>query len=230
MHDNKRVKEGDWALFKGDTLIDSDSDLSRILQKSKEYNEEETVITKEPSSDLCFYWVWWLDMSVKERTYTYKYKLPPGLRDKEGNLENPPTYPLLNIQLYPPEGGKALSFEGLLDSGADGVFIPKQIADELNLEVKEKETTSGILESKECIQTEVGFRIGRSKARRIDFGIVEATFPQEESDIPILVGRNPLFECFEIRFLEYNDPSKIKLIKKKSIPWILKHPLFFFLS
>lgn len=55
MHDNKRVKEGDWALFKGDTLIDSDSDLSRILQKSKEYNEEETVITKEPSSDLCFY-------------------------------------------------------------------------------------------------------------------------------------------------------------------------------
>lgn len=49
------LNEGDWALFRGDTLIKADSDLSKILDESEKYDEENVVITKEPSSDNCFY-------------------------------------------------------------------------------------------------------------------------------------------------------------------------------
>lgn len=50
-----KVKEGDWTLFRGDILLDANSDLSKILEESEKYDEEEVVITKEPSSDKCFY-------------------------------------------------------------------------------------------------------------------------------------------------------------------------------
>jgi len=152
------------------------------------------------------------------QTYTYKYKLPPGLRNKDDiDKKNAPTYPLLNIQLYNPDGGKAKSFEGLVDSGADGLFIPKQIAENLGLEKIDEIETAGILKSSECIKTKVGFRIGRSKARRIDFEVIEATYPKKEGNIPILVGRKPLFEYFEVKFLEYKESPKIKLTQKNSL-------------
>lgn len=152
-------------------------------------------------------------MSVDD-TFTYPYKLPPGLRKKKVDGTY---YPLLNIQLYNCDGGKPLSFEGLLDSGADGLFIPKQIAELLSLPNLGTKRTSGVLKTSECIKTKVGFRIGRTRARRIDFGVVEVTYPQEESDIPILVGRTPLFDFFEVRFLQYTEKPKIELIQKKPL-------------
>lgn len=152
-------------------------------------------------------------------THTYKYKLPPGLRNKDDeDLENPSIYPLLDIQLYHPDGGKPIKLEGLLDSGADGLFIQKEIAENLGLEVHEKGKTSGIGKSFESNETKVGLKIGRSKARRIDFGVVEATFPCKKVDRPILVGRDPLFKYFEVKFLEYKNPAKIKITQKEDLP------------
>jgi len=51
----KELKQGDWVLFRGDTLLKSDSNLSKILEEAEQYDEDEVVITKEPSSDHCFY-------------------------------------------------------------------------------------------------------------------------------------------------------------------------------
>ena len=86
------------------------------------------------------------------------------------------------ILQYNCDGGKPFSLEGLLDSGADGLFIPRKIADALDLPRLGTINTSGVLKSSDCIRTKVGFRIGRSSARRIDFGVIEATYPLEESD------------------------------------------------
>lgn len=152
-------------------------------------------------------------MSVGSK-FTYPYKLPPALRKED---VDGPLYPLLNIQLYNCDGGKPLSFEGLLDSGADGLFIPRQIADALDLPRLGTINTSGVLKSSDCIRTKVGFKIGRSSARRIDFGVIEATYPLEESDIPILVGRTPLFDLFEVRFIQYEEKPNIKIIQKKPL-------------
>jgi len=148
--------------------------------------------------------------------YTYKYKLPPSARNKdEEEIKDIPLKPLLDIQLYNPDKGKAKRFEGLVDSGADGLHIPKEIAEALGLEKYEEMTSSGAYGSTKCIITKVGFKIGRGKARRTDFGPIRATFPKEKIDRMILVGRYPLFEYFEVRFQEYKNSAKIKLIQEK---------------
>jgi hypothetical protein len=152
---------------------------------------------------------------LAQLTLTFPYRTPPGLR-KEKDQRKIPLYPLLNIKLYS-EKCKALSFEGLLDSGADGLFLPKQIAEGLGLQKMEKIKTSGILKSELCYKTKVGFIIGRTKDRRIDFGMIDAAFPENESDIPILIGRDPLFKYFEITFMEYKDTPKVVLSQKKQI-------------
>jgi hypothetical protein len=116
----------------------------------------------------------------------------------------------LPIQLYK-ENAKPRFFEALLDSGADGIFIPKFIAEILGLEKLGRVPTSGVLRSAHCFQTKVGLTIGFSKARSIEFCIVDAIFPEEDADIPILIGRNPVFKHFEVVFKEYLDTPKIHL-------------------
>ncbi len=147
-------------------------------------------------------------------TRTCVYKPSPANRKKE-DLTGVQLYPLINIQLYNPKGGKPYSCEGLLDSGADGLFIPKQLAEALELPNLEEIQTSGVLKTSECIKTKIGFKIGRTRARRIDFGIITATYPKEHSDIPILIGRDPLFKYFEVKFMEYDNKPKVKLTQKK---------------
>lgn len=144
--------------------------------------------------------------------FTYPYKLPPGFRRQ--SPPDAPMYPLLQIKLYK-EGDRPRFFEGLLDSGADGLFIPKGIAEILELPKIEKIKTSGILKTANCFRTRVGLTIGTTKARSIEFGIIDAVFPEEETDIPILIGRNPLFKCFEVIFQEYKDRPRITIEQKK---------------
>jgi hypothetical protein len=52
----------------------------------------------------------------------------------------------------------------------------------------------------------------------IDFGTVDAVVPAERGDIPILIGRDPLFKLFEVVFMEYKDRPAIKIIQKKPLP------------
>ncbi len=49
------VKKGDWVLLRNNTPIASDPDLSNILKESEKYGEDEVVISKEPSSEHCYY-------------------------------------------------------------------------------------------------------------------------------------------------------------------------------
>lgn len=65
---------------------------------------------------------------------TFPYRLPPGLRETAPK-DSSRLYPLLLIQLYKP-GERPRSFEGLIDSGADTLFIPKRVADIIGLELR----------------------------------------------------------------------------------------------
>ncbi len=49
------VKKGDWVLLRNEEPIASDSDLSTIIKESEKYGEDEVVITKEASTEHCFY-------------------------------------------------------------------------------------------------------------------------------------------------------------------------------
>jgi hypothetical protein len=148
-------------------------------------------------------------MSDKKKL-TFQYKLPPSLRGKtprpKGTFE---VYPLIPIQLY--YQGKNLRFEALLDSGADKLFLPRAIANALELPLGAKRTDSGVTGKFESYGTKVGLIIG-SGSREYDFGIIEACTPVEEQDVPILIGRHPVFDEYQIRFEQYNN--KFKLIPK----------------
>jgi predicted aspartyl protease len=150
------------------------------------------------------------------KSFTYPYRPPPRFR-KEKKLKDIPLYPLLNVKLYP-KNGKPICFEGLLDSGADGVFIPKQIAEAMGLQKIERISTSGIFKSARCFKTKVGFILGVTKSNSIDFGMIEAVFPEDETDIPLLIGRNPIFKFFEVTFSEYKEKPRVTLNQKKHLP------------
>ncbi len=104
-----------------------------------------------------------------------------------------------------------MNYEALLDSGADGIFIPKGLAEALGLQKIEKIETSGVLSKGICYKTRVGIKLGRTKARSVDVGYVDAVFPEKEGDIPILIGRAPIFKIFKITFEEYLDPPSFTL-------------------
>jgi hypothetical protein len=147
---------------------------------------------------------------------TFPYRIPPGLRESQSK-DFISRYPLLLIQLYK-TGERPRSFEGLIDSGADTLLIPKRVADSIGLELQDRIISSGVFERGICRKTKVGFIAGRMGAGRLDFGQVEATVPESEGDIPILIGRNPLFRYFEVIFKEYRDIPAFTLIQKRPLP------------
>lgn len=55
----------------------------------------------------------------------------------------------------------------------------------------------------------------------MDFGYVKAVYPEEEKDVPVLIGRNPIFEEFQIVFEELNQQFKLipkeELLKKEKM-------------
>ena len=63
-------------------------------------------------------------------------------------------------------------------------------------------------------ETEVGLIIGRG-GRTVDFGAVKAVFPENDLNVPLLIGRYPVFEEFQIIFEEYK--KKFKLIPKEDV-------------
>jgi hypothetical protein len=145
----------------------------------------------------------------------FPYKPPPSIRHQK-EIENPLLYPLVNIQLYT-ENGRPFNIEGLLDSGADTVFIPKGIAEGLKLPKLSEITSSGVLSSGICYKTKVGLILGRTKSRRVDFGYIDAVFPSTEGDIPLLIGRQPIFDIFQVTFEQYKEPPSVHLKQIRKI-------------
>lgn len=150
---------------------------------------------------------------MKKVKLSFPYKYPPGRRQNPG--EDEAIYPLLPIRLYhgtyttPP-------MEGLLDSGCDGIFLPKNITNFLNLPLGRLMQAHGIDGPCQAYPTQIGLIIGRGgRWRECDFGVVDAVIPVEERDTPILIGRHPVFDEYQIIFEQYN--GKIILIPKEEV-------------
>jgi len=92
--------------------------------------------------------------------------------------------------------------DGLLDSGSDGVVLPKTLADYLGLELKTAETPMRIADGRsvERYISRARLTIGRA-GRYCDPVDAEVTVPKEGRP-PILIGRDPVFRLFVITFIE----------------------------
>lgn len=139
---------------------------------------------------------------MKKFRLKFKYLPPPAFR-KKPLPRGVKLYPLLPLRLSF-QGNKTPYMEGLLDSGSDGLLIPKRIADFLELPDLGVAKSSGVGGKFKGHQTQVELSIGRG-GREIKFGLVVAFVPDQEQDIPLLVGRTPIFDEFQVIFEEFNN-------------------------
>lgn len=146
----------------------------------------------------------------KKVKLTFKYQLPPALRGKDDIPKSQiKKYPLVPITLYSPSG--SVEIEGLVDSGADTLHIPKGIAEMLGLELGGSTESYGAGGSYKSYVAKVGLKIGRGKGGRVyDFGYVEACTPSVDTDTPVLLGRDPVFKEYDITFEEKKEKIKMK--------------------
>jgi hypothetical protein len=128
---------------------------------------------------------------------TFGYKSPPGIRRIPGEK---PVFPLLPVQF------NGLRITGLLDSGASSILIPLEMARALALKlIPAKEPGKGVGGTYSQYHTKVRLIVGGGTVA-FDLGEVDACVPsQEQQDLPILIGRKPVFERFQITFEEYKE-------------------------
>ncbi|MBN1538945.1 MAG: hypothetical protein JW939_02285 [Candidatus Thermoplasmatota archaeon] len=50
-------KEGDWVVLKGDDIIACDNDPRRLMELIISINDDELLLSKQPSSSHCYYYV-----------------------------------------------------------------------------------------------------------------------------------------------------------------------------
>lgn len=106
-------------------------------------------------------------------------------------------YPLLPVQ-FVYKNKKTPVIAALIDSGGDSIIIPKAIAEFLGASVEESEIAKTAGGFTSIRRTKLRMVIGKGE-NRIDYNSVDV-FVVESNDIPVLLGRYPLFEDFEITF------------------------------
>ena len=119
-------------------------------------------------------------------------------------------YPVVQVRFH--FNGKETPFiDGLLDSGGDFIVIPMPIAKYLNLKLKKAgdvDTAGGVASLfKSDITMEIGNRDCSATYNNIEIHV------SSRDDIPILLGRHPIFEDYEITFKKQKDQLILKSIK-----------------
>ena len=101
--------------------------------------------------------------------------------------------------------------EALLDSGGDFIVIPMPIAAYLNMDLSiasDVDTAGGTT----CMyKTNVDMVIGRKD--RCMYYYAKEIHVSSNPDIPVLLGRNPLFEDYEITFKKHQHQLILRPMK-----------------
>ena len=92
-------------------------------------------------------------------------------------------------------------YDGLLDSGSDGIVVPMELAEWLGLELDHRENMEVIGKILKRYVTKANLTIGRG-GRFVKLKNVEVSVPIEAKTSMILIGREPIFKLFEITFRE----------------------------
>ena len=106
-------------------------------------------------------------------------------------------YPLLPVQ-FVYKDRKTPVIAALIDSGGDSIVIPRAIAEFLGVNVEEAEIAKTAGGFTSIRRTKLKMIIGKD-SEKIEYNDVDV-FVADSSDIPVLLGRDPLFEDFEITF------------------------------
>lgn len=151
---------------------------------------------------------------MRKTKHTFPFLYNPAVRQRGKTdptvFENQTIYPIIPITLY--YNGMEIRVEALVDSGADSLYLHKDVGDYLKLPKFKEVEGNGVGGKDKCYETEVGCKIGRA-GKISDLTIIPALLPKESKDLPILFGRIPLFEEFTVIFEMHKE--KIHLIPKE---------------
>ena len=111
-------------------------------------------------------------------------------------------YPIVPIKLYY-KNKKTPVIEALLDSGGDFIVIPMPIAKYLDLKLKKAGNVDTAGGTTSLFKTIVNMDIGLGK-KIVTYKDTEIHV-SARNDIPVLLGRHPIFEDYEIIFKKHKN-------------------------
>lgn len=121
-------------------------------------------------------------------------------------------YPIVPVKFYYKDKKTPL-IDALLDSGGDFIVIPMPIARYLSLRLKKAGSVDTAGGSTTLFKATVSMIIGKGKKTDTYNNI--QIHVSARNDIPVLLGRHPLFEDYEITFKKCREELILKLNKDK---------------
>ena len=116
-------------------------------------------------------------------------------------------YPIIPIKFINGERETPI-IDALLDSGGDFIVIPMPIAAYLGLKMKKAGDVDTAGGTTALMKANVDMKIGK-KSCQVYYKELEI-FISERNDIPVLLGRKPIFEDYEIIFKKRKNQLILK--------------------
>ena len=118
-------------------------------------------------------------------------------------------YPIIPVK-FKNKGKKTPIIEALLDSGGDFIVIPMPIAQYLELKLEKAGDIDTAGGTTSLFKSNLDMTIGKNiKIKSYENKIIHVS---TRSDIPVLLGRNPIFEDYEITFKKQKNQLILKNI------------------
>ncbi|MDG6219412.1 MAG: aspartyl protease [Candidatus Thermoplasmatota archaeon] len=121
-------------------------------------------------------------------------------------------YPIIPVRFRNNERKTPL-IEALLDSGGDFIVIPFPIARFLDLKLEEAGDVDTAGGKTSLFKTEVDLAIGIEKCHTLYYQ--KEIHVSTREDIPVLLGRTPLFEDYEITFKKHKNKLILQPLSMK---------------
>ena len=116
-------------------------------------------------------------------------------------------YPIVPVKFHYNDK-KTPFIEALLDSGGDFIVIPMPIAKYLGLKLKKAGSVDTAGGQISLFKAKIDVEIGKNgKNKKYENHYVHISMRE---DIPVLLGRNPIFEDFEITFKKTKNQLILK--------------------
>lgn len=120
-------------------------------------------------------------------------------------------YPLVPLVFYY-KNAKTPVIDALLDSGGDFIVIPMPIAKYLGLKLKKAGSVDTAGGTTALFKTTLSMGIGK-KDKTTTYNNIQIHV-STRSDIPVLLGRHPIFEDYEITFKKQKNQLILNPVKK----------------
>lgn len=124
-----------------------------------------------------------------------------------------PSIPLIPLRFFDNNDKPTPTFDAILDSGADEITIPKNLADLLGYKLTKRSgkinTAGGVINA---FKTKGKFNIGRG-GREVKYSNVNICVI--DHDIPVLVGIKPIFDNYKIKISAFENKCVLDPVQRR---------------